>query len=579
MRSRIVRLPSRGGDSAGITAGSSWVTRCVAAAILGLILAAAGAGTASAAASEEQCSKLVASISALPAPDPSTLPAECRELFEQQQGQAPAPSPSASQSPSEKPSPAVKPAVEESAEPKVFKDVAPATSAEEWSVEAGRSVDELLGEINRALSDSPKTLDKGFATPYAVAWGIGLVLMAFVITVTAGQAGGGPERRAQLQSAGWRAWTFYPAMLVAPTVAYELYAMAGHLAGWFGGQGENARTLVLRMVSQRLWEASAPAMLLGGGTLMALFMLGLIAAFALLTLVEVALAKYALFLLLCFVPPMAALAIHPRFRPALSRLIGAIVGALLVPPVLQFSFWVSMSIASDTLNAEQLGKEDTLTAFALVLVCLIVASVVPLLMATVMPKVVAGFTNGDEGVSGSRRGLGDLGRSARREGGMAADRLARSSGRGARSRMSASPAGGQIAASAAKNASAGAVTKAAAAASGPAAPVTAAGAAALGAGVGAMRSAYSSAKSKLGGGRGSGGPSGSGPAGGGAGGVGRVPAAPASGSGRPTTGGDTAGQGAGRQASRTSATASPAGAGGTATKRAPSFRPPSEGAR
>lgn len=152
------------------------------------------------------------------------------------------------------------------------------------------------------------------------------MLMAFVIIVTAGQAGGGPERRAQLQSAGWRAWTFYPAMLVAPTVAYELYAMAGHLAGWFGGQGENSRTLVLRMLQQRLWEASAPAMLLGGGTLMALFVLGLIAAFALLTLVEVALAKYALFLLLCFVPPMAALAIHPRFRPALSRLIGAIAG-------------------------------------------------------------------------------------------------------------------------------------------------------------------------------------------------------------------------------------------------------------
>lgn len=571
------RVARRSGDSRGITHLLCLAGRGVVAAFLGCVLAGILASPAGAAATSEQCSKLLASISTQPNPDPSTLPAECREQFEQQQGQSPSPTPTASPSPSASSTPTVGSRTEESEEPKVFKDVVPETSSEEWGMDAGRSADELLAELDKALGSSPKTLDTGFATPYAVSWGIGLVLMAFVITVTAGQAGGGPERRAQLQSAGWRAWTYYPAILVAPTVAYQLYAMAGHLAGWFGGQGETARALVFRLVQQRLWEASAPAMLLSGGSLLALFILGLIVIFAVLTLLEVVLAQYGLFLLLCFVPPMAALAIHPRFRPALSRLIGAIIGALLVPPVLQFGFWVSMSIASDTLKAERLNKETTLHAFALVLACLIVASVVPLLMALLMPKIVAGVT-GSEDFSGTRRGLGDLGRGARMEGRMAADRLSRSSGRGARPRMPGS-ATGQAAASVAKNASAGAVTKAAAAATGPAAPVTAAGAAAVQAGVGAMRSAYNSAKSKLGGGAGKGGGTSSGSGVGGAGGVGRVPTAPASGSTRPAAS-DGAGQGGSRQsaqpASSPPAAQTPAGVGGS---RGPSFRPPSDGAR
>jgi len=544
--------------------------------LIGVALLTLAPQAASAAVSSERCSKLLASISSQPAPDPNTIPEECRQQYEQQQkSQTPAPSTPTSQAPTPSASPAKPKAQAEPEEPKVFKDFVPNTSAEEWAMEAGRSTDDLLGDLNRALGDSPKTLGTGFAAPYAVAWGIGLVLMAFVITVTSGQAAGGAERRAQLESAGWRAWTYYPAMLIVPTVAYQLYAMAAHLAGWFGGQGAPARALVFRMVQQRLWEAASPAMLLGGGTLVALFLLGLMLAFAFLTLVEVALAKYGLFLLLCFVPPMAALAIHPRFRPALARLTGAIVGALLVPAVLMFGFWVSMSIASDTLKAEKLDKEGTLSAFALVLICLIVASVVPLLMALVMPKVVAGIA-GDEN-AGTRRSLGDLGARARMEGRMAANGLARTAGRAARPRMS--PAAGGAASAAAKAGSAGAVTKAAAAASGPAAPVTAAVGASLQAGVGAMRSAYRGAKSRLGGG----GRGGSG-RGGGAGGVGRVPSSPAQGSSRPASSGPTGGGGSAGSARPTpggasSQSAASQHAGVGAPARGPSFRPPSEGAR
>ncbi|MGD7708120.1 hypothetical protein [Microlunatus sp. Y2014] len=309
-------------------------------------------------------------------------------------------------------------------------------------------------------------------------------------------------------TAGARAIWFYPMMTLLPGVVTLTYDAMMSASGWFGQQGLSTRERVMNALGEKLGSAPNPVDLFIGGGVSAIVLGLMFVVFSFTLIVELILAKYALLVMTCLVPALMALALHPRFRTAAGRLLGALAGTMLVPIIIHLVFWIGGAATLTQLDEQQLPASDDPMApsaeftgdMIFVLVVMFAASMAPIALAMVMPKIIDGVdthmgsqitSSGARAGDRLRREASQASHAATRLGSRAAGRARTSDGRvgtrgtapAPRPAIGAAKTTGAGSTAGTGTTAAAATTKAGAAATGPTGMAAAAAATAAKAGV------------------------------------------------------------------------------------------------
>lgn len=337
----------------------------------------------------------------------------------------------------------------------VFEAFTPQNILETWAIGMAQSSASLLQGMQTLLLNAtmPDFSSGWFITRYCIMFGLGLIIMAFVLVrVTSHMAAGGdsnqrPEVLVVMREAGARAIFFVPVVTIVPSLVYLLSKMSYGMAAVFGDQSTKSAKTAIQWYTEALGASTDPRTVVTGGVLSLFVLAGIVFVGAMGAMVEMVIAEYGLFVALLLLPLLFAIAINPRWRKAATIIITTIIALLLVPAAIFFAYWVLWGMIGDLPGSDPI---EVFKGMLLIGVGTLAVIALPVLLGFLIgalmdsaPAERAIATGGRvTGASTSMvtRGLGGLKRSAATmgSGGRGAGSFG---GRGAAPAMNASPAG------------------------------------------------------------------------------------------------------------------------------------------
>lgn len=341
------------------------------------------------------------------------------------------PTTSPSSKPSSEATPSADPTSDSSATPESQSGAGsqPDTSAGEWTKEGMKTVRGLNEQIGAAVGKEP--MNDNWLPVYAACFGLGLLLMcgALMITIAKSSEGRSVNGFMMLREAGTKSVFFIPLCTLLPGIVMALYNGADQMGEVMMKGAWDSFQRAQSEIESTLEGSVMLGLVFTSPILLLLLVLGII-VFGVMLLLELTIAHYALYVMTCLAPLAAGLSIHPRFKGVATKMFSGMVGVMLVKPAL----WLAMWIGWDVVYQES-DRTDGLAVLTMYLVVLFVSCSVPILTATILPKLL-----GNDGLEGTSQNL--LNRASRA--GNAAERRvnqARGFGRGFGSKTGAAQRG------------------------------------------------------------------------------------------------------------------------------------------
>ena len=336
--------------------------------------------------------------------------------------------PAATGTPKPTPPPSAKPSAKPSSEPSaessasaspsapaggVNPDAAggqPDTAAGEWAKESSKSASQVNDLIGKA--SIPGKISAGWLPVYAICFGLGMVLMTIMLMVSVGQAAGGPSVNgfAMLKQAGTKAVLFIPVFTLLPGLVYLLQQMFSQMGDQFFKSASASFASAQTEIATSFEGVTLGAIALTNPILLILLGLGIV-VFGLVLAIELTIANYSLYIFTCLLPLVAAMTLNERFKGLAVKLICAMFGVMLVKPVVWLAMWIGWDVVY-----KEAQKSDPLGSMMMYLLVIFVSCSVPLLTATILPRLLPGERGGDpDGVRHhAGRAIGQMDRTVQR---------------------------------------------------------------------------------------------------------------------------------------------------------------------
>jgi len=251
----------------------------------------------------------------------------------------------------------------------------------------GAMVDSIIGLLN------PPPVGKQWLVPYAVCFGLSLVVFAVALMLVTARAADGHKVNgiALLQQAGTRAFFFVPALTALPAgvVAAQLVAsnVTSSLMGPAGMQFLDLSREQLVKAADGVLKGgplATVAGLAGGAIIMFLVVILVLIGFCMMA-VEIVLAQLALYVVTCVAPFAVALSLYPAHRGLAAKLFGVLIGLVLVRPAFWLVLWVAGSLMSSTIAAGNL-LQTLLTMLVATIVGCAIPALAPMVLSHLVPS-------------------------------------------------------------------------------------------------------------------------------------------------------------------------------------------------
>lgn len=237
---------------------------------------------------------------------------------------------------------------------------------------------------------------------YAVSFGLGLILLAFLLPVVTAKIGG-PEGSVSgvelLRQSGWRMVFVVPACAFAPAFMYALEQLGTALTKSFASSASvEAKGAVGSLLNAMETEAGDGWGAFGGTVMCIVLMLFILLAGVVLV-IEMAVANWGMMLCGLLVPLALVAAVYPPWSHILKRVIGIICGLMFLPVVIFFFFWTVWSAFNANVNGQG-GSNSTVTMMIYLLVSLMMLDAFPLVAVWLIGIVAPGTEQMDPSVRG-----------------------------------------------------------------------------------------------------------------------------------------------------------------------------------
>lgn len=286
----------------------------------------------------------------------------------------------------------------------------PDTAAGEWAKESSKSASQVNDLIGKA--SIPAKISAGWLPVYAICFGLGMVLMTIMLMVSVGQAAGGPSVNgfAMLKQAGTKAVLFIPVFTLLPGLVYLLQQMFSQMGDQFFKSASASFASAQTEIATSFEGVTLGAIALTNPILLILLGLGIV-VFGLVLAIELTIANYSLYIFTCLLPMVAAMTLNERFKGLAVKLICAMFGVMLVKPVVWLAMWIGWDVVY-----KEAQKSDPLGSMMMYLLVIFVSCSVPLLTATILPRLLPGERGGDpDGVRHhASRAIGQMDRTVQR---------------------------------------------------------------------------------------------------------------------------------------------------------------------
>ncbi|ARQ69172.1 hypothetical protein [Streptomyces marincola] len=268
----------------------------------------------------------------------------------------------------------------------VLGDVVPDNFVEEWVNGMAESTVGLLSYI-QVLGERvtrPAFDQEWWTSQYAVSFGLSMLLLAVLLVwITARFAAAGSSATAAdlLRQSGWRVVFVVPLISAGPLLLLELQLAANAVARSFADRGTgHAHSAVERLMDLIIEQAGDWGVF--GGTVLALLLFLCILCLGLVTLIELAVAQWGLYLASLLVPLVLVAWVYPPWSAALRRLASLLGGLLLLPAFVYFFFHTIWS-AFDSVMADR-PDDDGLVVLLFLLVGLLMIDAFPVVVMWLM---------------------------------------------------------------------------------------------------------------------------------------------------------------------------------------------------
>ena len=267
----------------------------------------------------------------------------------------------------------------------------PSTASEEWSQDAGKTADNLLGAMAGRLGEG--FVSPGLAT-YGVLFMLGLIVFVVVLIIFLARASRGyyhPKVREEILESLPRIITFVPLMLCVPEAVNLLHRFSVELGDAFYNNSIKPWELSKYIKFNSLWDIfNIP---------IAVIMVSIaFITFVQIWIVEDAVSLIALYVMAVLMPIATAMSIWPNNRRMFWRIIGITIGLALVPPVSRFAWWLMMFMVKDVFN----NQGGWMNAILITTMTGVMVSM-PVVLGYVMPAVSPYGSNASGGVAGDYR--------------------------------------------------------------------------------------------------------------------------------------------------------------------------------
>ena len=265
----------------------------------------------------------------------------------------------------------------------------PDTAAGEWAKESSKSASQVNDLIGKA--SIPAKISGGWLPVYAICFGLGMVLMTIMLMVNIGQAAGGPSVNgfAMLKQAGTKAVLFIPVFTLLPGAVYLLQLLFSQMGDQFFKSASASFAAAQKEIAASFEGVTLASIALTNPILLILLGLGIV-VFGLVLAIELTIANYSLYIFTCLLPLAAAMTLNERFKGLAVKLICAMFGVMLVKPVVWLAMWIGWDVVY-----KEAQKSDPLASMMMYLLVIFVSCSVPLLTATILPRLIPGEAGGD----------------------------------------------------------------------------------------------------------------------------------------------------------------------------------------
>lgn len=257
-----------------------------------------------------------------------------------------------------------------------------------WAQGAGVWAVNMIGKIqNVAMSAAVPSFNEGWGRQYAITAALGFLVFAFTLAIViarlSGAAGGRVDRMQMIRDAGFSLPFIPTAILGAPAVFILSSGLAVAIAQVFAAQSQadQAATNLSHLVSSVISTATDLSFSGLGGPMAALVIFGIIGLVGLFVVFEAAVSGQLGMLVSLLVPVALAMWVYPPWRHVARRLVGILVGVLLVIPMLQFVFWALWCQVGDS-------TLDSFTAAMRLVAGVVLMAGAPALAMWLVPKTL-----------------------------------------------------------------------------------------------------------------------------------------------------------------------------------------------
>ena len=275
----------------------------------------------------------------------------------------------------------------------VCESKAKASSTEQMTCETMSTSTGLVSWWLEMLDPQPSSVGTGWLTPYALCFGMSLILLVVVLMVVTARSADGKKVNGfeLLAASGVKAYLFVPAMTALPALVTFAKQITDSVAEtMMGAAGREFLTsyvsMLLKVAAQAKGSTSLISILLQGPGLSLLFiMVGLMVILGTIGMIlELTLAELSLYVLTCVAPFAVALSVYPNKKGAAAKLFGVMVGVLCIKPVMWLVLWIGATVQTGTIRA----GSSILASMVMIAVVSLAGAMIPALAPMFMSHLI-----------------------------------------------------------------------------------------------------------------------------------------------------------------------------------------------